>query len=752
MLRGTLQVSSIAYSLEPAKIEIPEGVKVSAIASQNPVRNLQWEWMHFTNSKVFSPAASAFRRYKEQFGEGRYTNAIKGTTQYREFWQKERKRCLEGYTVDFVRITGEHYFYLNYCMIEKTVETEVTGTEDDVKEFDFPDFTAMDFYWFLELEKNETPTRYGMPKSAKKGMIVAKARRKGWSFKNAAGIVYKFSLLKRSYCIIAAYLKEHAEATFKMCLNMINFIDEYTEFRQSKLVDRNDYIEAGWIKKDGGRETKKGSRSVIQIMTFQKSGFKSVGKSCTRMIFEEAGLFENLKTAYTISSPLFRDGTKMIGLPIIFGTGGDMLSATQGFAEMFYNPRQFGLAEYKNIYDENSTGNCGYFIDEMWFRPGDLHFIGPIGGVMYQGVDSNGNPNRWCSELDLFAERETLKGPNTKTYSQWITQYCRTPHEAFMLPEGNYFPVAELYDRLSRLKSEDHYKYIGTAGELYFSSDGTAVNGIKFDPDLKGKLAPLMTYRLKDDERRDGAIIVYETPILDEAGKVPDDLYIIGHDPYGIDNDSGESLGAAYVVKSPKYLKYGHDQIVASYVGRPSGGNSMTTYNTNLEKLSQYYNAKIMFENDRGDVQNFFLKKKKYHMLMEEPGATLLKAVGKRSYNRGKGCTMSPPKMKQQAELYAYDWLMEKRGKTIEGREIYNLDLIPDMALLEEFIMYSREGNFDRVSAMFMVIIAIKERFNEHEEIRTERDSSMDFLLFNKKLFPNRRINEDNKTARFVRL
>lgn len=39
----------------------------------------------------------------------------------------------------------------------------------------------------------------------------------------------------------------------------------------------------------------------------------------------------------------------------------------------------------------------------------------------------------------------------------------------------------------------------------------------------------------------------------------------------------------------------------------------MTVYNTNLDKLSQYYgNAKIMFENDRGDVQNYFLKNKKW--------------------------------------------------------------------------------------------------------------------------------------------
>jgi hypothetical protein len=745
MLRGTFKDCSIAYSLENRRPELPEGIKVSSSSYENPVRNLDFEYIFFTDSSVFAPAAKEFNRNKELYGDGRYTNSIRGTTQYREYWDEQKRRCLEGYTVDGIRITGEHYFYLNFCLIEKTVITKDTGVESDAKQFDFPDFTLMDFYWFLELEKNEYPTRYGLPKFEKKGMIVAKARRKGWSFKNAAGLVYKFSLFKRSYCIIAAFLKEHAEATFKMCKNMLNFLDEYTEFRHPKLIDNEEYIESGWIRKRDN--VKKGYRSVIQIMTFHRSGYKSVGKSCTRMIFEEAGLFENLRTAYTMSAPLFRDGTRMIGMPIIFGTGGDMLSATQGFAEIFYNPRQFGLAEYKNIYDQNATGHCGYFIDEMWFRPGDLKYIGPINGTLYQGIDKNGNPNRWASELDLLAERETLRGPNSKALSQWITQYCMTPQEAFMLPEGNYFPKAELMDRLSRLRSEDNYKYIGTPGVLAFSDSAEAVNGVQFTPDLKGKSFPLLSYRLKDDEPRDGAIVVYETPIQEEDGHIPDGLYIIGHDPYGINNDTGESLGATYVLKTNQYLKYGRSQIVAEYVGRPSGGNSMTVYNTNLEKLAQYYNAKIMFENDRGDVANYFLKRKKYHYLLDEPGATMLKAIGKRSYGRVKGCSMSNSKMISQGELYLYDWLLERRGEQIDGREILNLDLIPSMALLEELISYSREGNFDRVSAMFMAIIALEEKFNKHEEERKTVDTSQDFLLKNSRLFPNKNINANRKTT-----
>ena len=731
-------------SLENTTLEIPTSVKPSIVATQNPVANLDWAYINFKNVSLYSPAAIAFKVNKQLTGDGRYTNAVYGTTEYRKFWTEERRRCLEGFqpedngTPIGPRITGEHYFYLNYCQIDREVIID-EKTGDKAKQLDFPDFLLMDYYWFLELEKNENPGRYGLPNHEKKGMIVAKARRKGWSFKNAAGLAWKYSFFKRSYCIIGTYLKDHAVATFNMTMNVLNFLDEYTEFGGPRLVNRNDEIESGWVIKENGREVKKGSRSIIKIMTFQNSGFKSVGKSCSRMLFEEAGLFENLEQAYIISSPLFRSGTTMIGIPIIFGTGGDMLSATQDFAKMFKNPKQYGLAEYNNIYEENVHGTCGYFIDEMWYRPGDLYFLGKVDNHVYKGVDEQGNPNRWAAELDLLAERDKKRGTDNKAYIQAVTQWCRTPKEAFMLPEGNIFPTAELYDRLSRLKSEEAYKYLGVAGTLYHSSDPDSYNGVKFSPDLEGKLNPLHSYDLKSNENRNGAIVIYEHPI-DINGEIPKDMYIVGHDPYGTNSEEGESLGASYVLKTKKYLKHGHDQIVAAYVGRPTGGNSMTVYNTNLDKLSQYYgNAKIMFENDRGDVQNYFLKNKKLHVLYDEPGTVMLKTLGKKSYGRVKGSSMSSVKMKQQAELYVYDWLLEPRGKNEEGREIFNLDLIPDIGLLEELILYTREGNFDRVCAFFQVVIALEENFNKHEVISTERDKTLDFLMFNKKLFPFRK-------------
>jgi len=61
--------------------------------------------LKFKNTHLFSPAANHFKEY------GFYTDAIPDTKEYYEFWDEERRRCLLGYEIDGVEITGYHYFY-----------------------------------------------------------------------------------------------------------------------------------------------------------------------------------------------------------------------------------------------------------------------------------------------------------------------------------------------------------------------------------------------------------------------------------------------------------------------------------------------------------------------------------------------------------------------------------------------------------------------------------------------------------------
>ena len=72
--------------------------------------------MIFQNTHNFSPAARTYIR------SGYYTDALNGTKEYYEFWDTERNRCMYGFEVSGIRITGYHYFYLNYCPIDRAVD------------------------------------------------------------------------------------------------------------------------------------------------------------------------------------------------------------------------------------------------------------------------------------------------------------------------------------------------------------------------------------------------------------------------------------------------------------------------------------------------------------------------------------------------------------------------------------------------------------------------------------------------------
>jgi hypothetical protein len=676
----------------------------------NPVRNTTEEFLFFNNVDYFRPAALAFEKSEEEArGTGMepyYTAALPGTKAYKDYWREERRRCLQGYEPEVddkpcgVRISGEYYFYLNYCRIGKAVKNKHTG--EDTEEEGFPRFTSMDYYWFKELEKNENPP----PGKEKRNMIAAKARRKGFSYKNAAGAVWKYTFFKNSTVVIASELGEKAKNTFDMALNMIDFLNQYTEFRSPWTNRRSSstkcYIRAGVEVERNGKKYIKGRKSVIETVSLHNKPDAAAGLGATRIIFEEAGMIKDLKKAWGFTEPTLRSGKIRKGIGIIYGTGGDMEGATQDFADMFYDPGRYKLAGYENIFEETEvSGECGWFVDDMWFREG-AHVT--INGVKYDAVDKNGNALKWVAEIDLNQERMKGMQKDREAYNVEISQYCKTPAEAFLVTTGNIFPAAELFARLTELKSNDGFRLLGTNGFL------VERNGrVLFQPDMEGILEPINRYPIAKSKRNlEGAIIQYEAP-QEIDGELKPDAYIISVDPIGIDSDGGESLVAIYVLKTKKYAHIiGHDEIVMSYIGRPEY-DPVDTTNRLLLKMSKYYNAKVTHENDRNAaaIRNFFIQEGEFNRLMRPPAAVVEKHItNSKTLLRKTGHSMGTDTLKEIAEIYTKKWLLEKRGvNPITGEEERNYDKIPDRRLLEELISYKRKGNFDAVSAFMGCII-----------------------------------------------
>ena len=716
------------YILDNENIFGPLSQQVTSV----PTRNTKWKYLFFHNSDVFRPAAIAFQASQEKNKNTNikpsYCGFLKGTTTYKKFWHEERRRCLEGYEPEIdgepggVRIPGEFYFYLNYCRINLTIKNEDTG--EDSEGTDFPRFNTMDYYYFKELELRENPTKFGLSIDYKSHFVLAKARRKGFSFKNAGGAVWKYTFFKDVKVAIIAETGGDALKTFEKCLNNIDFLTQYTEFggphiyRTFSEAQGKGAIKAGTKDKQGNE---KGRKSSIFTVSLNGRTDAAAGLGCVRLIFEEAGKIRNLAKAWKFAEPTLRSGKILKGIAIIFGTGGDMDGATQDFADMFYNPEASKLSAYANIYEENTDtkGECGWFVDDMWFREGAT-FTGPDGNV-YEAVDKQGNALRWVAEIDLNIEREKAKKGKKEAYNVEITQYCKTPAEAFLIVQGNVFPVAELYARLTRLKSNNEFDLLGTNGELVEASDQ-----VNFVPDFKNKLQPINDYPQKTGSSREGCIVQYEAPRTIN-NVIPHGAYIISIDTIRMDNEGGQSLVAIYVLKTKRYaFDIGHDEIVMSYVGRPKY-DPIDTANFILYKMGKYYNAKITHENDAAgkSVRDFFVKNKAFHMLMKPPSNIVEKHLSSsKTLLRKSGHSMGSKELVEIGEIYLKQWLLEKRGvNNITGIEERNLDLLADKGLLEELISYNRERNTDRVMALMGAIIQMKNVFNEYVKEDKERES-----------------------------
>lgn len=129
--------------------------------------------------------------------------------------------------------------------------------------------------------------------------------------------------------------------------------------------------------------------------------------------------------------------------------------------------------------------------------------------------------------------------------------------------------------------------------------------------------------------------------------------------------------------------------------------------------IAKYYNAKIGFENDRGNVIQYCRTNKVLSWLQEEADIYDKGEKVSNSLSRGYGMSMSNLKKKQQGCLYLRDWLLCRRGVDPAGKIKLNLNMIYSVPLLEELIKFEYDGNFDRVSACIIAMYYQKQIENK---------------------------------------
>lgn len=722
--------------------------KLTNMSMDDPVRNTNWDFVFFKNVQIFKPAANAFKRFKDA-GKGvnskpAYTHALKGTTAYNKFWEEEFLRIKYGYEpiIDDepcgIRISGEFYFYLNYCLIDM-LNKNSAGQEVAVT--DFPLFLSMDYYWFKELESRENPSAYGFPPEHKRSISCVKTRRAGFSYKEACGCVWVTAFENKSRVAIASApdsKKPDATVAARKCLPIIDQLSSYTPFGVQNIGDPK--FNGGWKNElsqitdkyfsytfgiyNTKTKEKRGRQSCIFTITLSKAD-AAAGEGLRRLYFEEAGKIDNLAEAWVFSRETMKVGSLFRGVSILFGTGGEMIShsgkegKTKSFSEIHYNPEVAELASYDNIYEYKveEGAKCGWFVSSLWCHFGAGLFIQ---GKRYDALDEHGNAIFWVAELCLNKERKEKEPPKGKLdeYNRYLTQKCITASEAFLITQSSVFQTADLIALQSKIRMH-------RGGFAQLRQPGTLVRmggTIKFLPDLDKKLSPITTLK-EDTTNKEGCLLLYEEP-QKINGLVPEDAYIISIDPIGMDNSAGSSMISILVMKTPKYYEaFGPKPIVATYVGRYR--EKPMTYATDLLiNLSEFYNAKITFENDRdGGIPKSFADKGRLSSLLGKPLRVLSKngLANSKTLQRELGHSMGSTQAKHIGEQYTYDWLAtevykakeySESGDVISEHRYRNLDLLEDEFLIEQLISYNRHGNFDSALALFGGCLQLKEHYN----------------------------------------
>jgi len=668
------------------------------------------------NSDKFRGPALYYQKH------GQFTFAPPGTSEYIQYWTTEFERCKYGYTAsDGDHIPGYFYFYLNYFPIDliKEVEVEVGNGITSLRASnvrDFPRFYDYDRFFFESMEECE---EYG------KHLIVLKARRKGYSYKIASMLIRNYYFFRGSKGFALAAETEFLikDGVLTKAWDGMDFIDQHTAWYKKRQVKNTMmWRRASFLQKDEtGVDLELGYKSEIMGVTLKNDPQKARGKKGKLIIFEEAGKFRNLLQVWQIARPSVEQGSHVFGTMIAFGTGGEEGEDFEGLKELFERPDAYNCLALENIWDEDNIGQrCGFFVPQYanlegeYLNPDDVD--DKFNGEPF--MDEDGNTNYKVAKAFIMMQRKKVieNASDRRAIDRHIAEQPIKPAEALLDLGTNIFPKADLQRHLSYIRNNRKLKNFKQVGELYFDSEGK----LKWMPVAPGNAKDITKYRLDPQDDPRGQIVIWEHPVPN----APWGLYIAGTDPYDHDKSGTNSLGSTFIYKRFMNGEYYTETIVAEYTGRP---DTAAEYYENVRKLLLYYNATLLYENEKKGLFFYFEKVNATYLLADQPNDLIGDIVKDSKVDRKKGIHMNQH-IKDWGEGAIRDWLVEEYAP---GKK--NLTKIFSEALLEELVAYNDKGNFDRVMAFMLVVMYQQQLHKVH--VRQNRLENKKRLLFPEGLF-----------------
>lgn len=656
----------------------------------------------------FRPSAIHYEKY------GTFTNLrpnANPNSEYGKWVREERRRIWDGYVreSDGEWVTGYMYWFLNYSpmMLSKIREyKDKNGKKRKSKRADrieaLPECWEGIYWRFHCLDQ---ASNGGLYNNFEGGQHMAElaSRGKGKSYSLASILNHIFVVGENEEAhekvkgIVTAYQKEYLtkDGVLNKFVDMANFCATNTQFPRKRL--KNSLQEMTWIMgyKDVDLDIERGTQNTVLGVSSKDDESKLRGKRAAKILIEEFGTFPRLVDLYNVLLPSVQEGDIVFGQIYMLGTAGDNESDFAGAQEIMYNPKGYNMYALPNVFDKYNQGKP-YFV---FFFPGYVNRKGCY--------NENGVSDVIKALIEILMNRYRVKYNSTdpNTIIKTIAEVPITPAEAIVKTGVNMFPVADLTERVGQLDANPTEYDDVYVGDLVFNKDGQ----VEYKPT---SATPIRDFPHKDN-KIEGAIEIYQMPEIDKnTGKPYNDRYILGADPYDDDESNTMSLGSIFV------LDLWTDRIVAEYTGRPSFADD---YYEICRKLCLFYNGRLNYEYNKKGLFSHFSTRNSLYLLTDVLDFLKEKQMMKDGYgNKSKGTNASPA-INAYARSRLRSWLLAPVPimQTIDGEEkevmVPRLFIVRNRALLKELINYNSEGNFDRISAMGMLMLLREDRMIRYQ-------------------------------------
>lgn len=455
-----------------------------------------------------------------------------------------------------------------------------------------------------------------------------------------------------------------------------------------------------------GKRMSNGVRDIHAIISIaninmgrKTSTQKTAGLTPATAIFDEVGKGP-IKKPYTAAMPSYDTPYGWRLSPILAGTGGEV-ELSKDAQEMFSDPETYNLLvmDWDILNRRAMKGKT--WKERKWamFVPGQMANSGvkvTIGLGDYLGKPDDKKLNKIkidatdfeASTNKLNEERKKLSTKDRVAYTSHTMFYPFTIDDCFLSSSQNLFPVEYAIKHKNDLIESGQYS--GMLCDVFLES-GNKLGTTKSNKQLAG--FPFSGGVI------DAPVQIFEMP---QSNRFDDFIYVSSLDPYKQAKSDTPSLGAFYVFKRRVGIRdpYAY-RIVASYVSRPS---SIDQFCRTCEVLQKGYGAICLMENADQMYEQYLNRKSgmpaSFFLFAGEAIANKYVKAGSRQ-NSKLGLYPTPG---NQNLLFScvvdycwQDFVIGYDDSTGLDITVKGIELIDDIALLDEIIQYKPGLNVDRI-------------------------------------------------------